>query len=574
MKKILSTAAVMLLTTGVVSASTIADDSAFLQDQQVISGQANTGDLDLGSTINRAELMKVLISASTVTEPSPEVYNNCFPDVTNQWFAPYICYAYAKGYVDGYDDGNFYPAREVNHAEAMKMVNEVLHMEAEELADIAGEEWYDLYYKNTLKHKLIDLDSGFEASDFAESATRGEVFSYVGRAKATQDTGAPVFSAELYEEVNNREKIREERALTAAEKTFLSLLRNQVAYGNQPMDSRGSLEIGFYGEEDGTSISMTIDIDQTMQRDGTEDELARRSDRYAMKNRIKANVDGEEVEFLLNVIMRFVVDEEQTFYALLEDFSVEDVDAPVVIRRAIFELVDAMTLYEGVWYSMSLEDLLDDVDSTEDLNQLIDAYEYFLKKSKEPFLQIAMSEDEDGIRFTLTPQLSGLIETLLAMSEELELEVNRYEIMEEIADVRRDLERLFAGTSMKILTTGDQFLVKAAELDILPFSFGEGGSSFTISLDVADQYTYPAEALEIEVPVDALPLEALIELLEGAAGMTEFTGVSVPVRAAMSFLGQVGIEGYTSHNTEGLDTSRQVATASPMDKILEALRWN
>ncbi len=73
------------------------------------------------STINRAELMKVLVASQGV-EPDATLYHDCFPDVTNEWFAPYVCYAYEQGWVDGYPDGTFLPANTVNKVEAAKMI--------------------------------------------------------------------------------------------------------------------------------------------------------------------------------------------------------------------------------------------------------------------------------------------------------------------------------------------------------------------------------------------------------------------------------------------------------------------
>ncbi|MFA5843165.1 MAG: S-layer homology domain-containing protein [Candidatus Gracilibacteria bacterium] len=73
------------------------------------------------NTINRAELMKVLVLSQGI-EPDATVYKNCFPDVTTEWFAPYVCYAHEQGWVDGYPDNTFLPANTVNKVEAAKMV--------------------------------------------------------------------------------------------------------------------------------------------------------------------------------------------------------------------------------------------------------------------------------------------------------------------------------------------------------------------------------------------------------------------------------------------------------------------
>ena len=102
--------------------------------------------------INRAELLKILIEGRGI-EADPDVYRNCFPDVTTDWYAKYVCYAKDKGWVKGYDDGYFRPADPVNKVEALKMLFEVYEVELSEEAivanlkytDLSEEEWYAVY---------------------------------------------------------------------------------------------------------------------------------------------------------------------------------------------------------------------------------------------------------------------------------------------------------------------------------------------------------------------------------------------------------------------------------------------
>lgn len=70
-------------------------------------------------TVNRAELMKILVEASGSFGGAG---GNCFPDVTDQWFAQYVCYAKDRGWVQGYPDGKFHPEKKVTLAEALKML--------------------------------------------------------------------------------------------------------------------------------------------------------------------------------------------------------------------------------------------------------------------------------------------------------------------------------------------------------------------------------------------------------------------------------------------------------------------
>ncbi len=72
-------------------------------------------------TLNRAELMKLLVESSVGAEEA-EGYGDCFPDVAAEWYAAYVCYAAKQEWVSGYPDGTFQPGRSVNTAEALKMI--------------------------------------------------------------------------------------------------------------------------------------------------------------------------------------------------------------------------------------------------------------------------------------------------------------------------------------------------------------------------------------------------------------------------------------------------------------------
>jgi len=85
----------------------------------VISGYPD-GTFKPQGEINRAELMKILIEGFYEQENLGET--NCFPDVQDQWFAPYVCAGKRLGWIDGYPDGTFKPGNSVNRAEGIKIV--------------------------------------------------------------------------------------------------------------------------------------------------------------------------------------------------------------------------------------------------------------------------------------------------------------------------------------------------------------------------------------------------------------------------------------------------------------------
>lgn len=132
----------------------------YLQQQGILQGYADGRFLPAGS-INRAEFLKVLVAAKvTAGETAP--YNSCFPDVVDQWYAPYVCYASAQGWVQGYPDGTFGPERPVAFAEALKM-----------LVNVRG---YPQAPEEEIRRRGLDPSSWF--SPFLTTALLIDVVSY------------------------------------------------------------------------------------------------------------------------------------------------------------------------------------------------------------------------------------------------------------------------------------------------------------------------------------------------------------------------------------------------------------
>ena len=85
-------------------------------------------------SITRAEFVTVLVRFLD----APETADNPFSDVAGHWAEDYIIAAVAAGWVDVYPDGTFKPDTPITRAEAMKIINTVLHRgvnESSELGD-------------------------------------------------------------------------------------------------------------------------------------------------------------------------------------------------------------------------------------------------------------------------------------------------------------------------------------------------------------------------------------------------------------------------------------------------------
>lgn len=93
---------------------------AYLKEHHMITGY-DDGTFKPDNLVTRAELLKLLFEAQKVY-PSPAVYVGCFKDVKDQWFAPNICYAKAKGLVHGYEDKTFGPDKNISVADAFTVI--------------------------------------------------------------------------------------------------------------------------------------------------------------------------------------------------------------------------------------------------------------------------------------------------------------------------------------------------------------------------------------------------------------------------------------------------------------------
>ncbi|MBI3336216.1 S-layer homology domain-containing protein [Candidatus Peregrinibacteria bacterium] len=90
---------------------------------EVINGNPD-GNFYPSKNVNRAEMLKMLYKAAG-REPAP-LYRDCFGDVEEgSWYELYVCDAEHRGFVQGYNDGYFRPANLVNRVEALKMIAEV-----------------------------------------------------------------------------------------------------------------------------------------------------------------------------------------------------------------------------------------------------------------------------------------------------------------------------------------------------------------------------------------------------------------------------------------------------------------
>jgi uncharacterized protein YkwD len=172
----------------------------YLEVHNVIQGYTD-GTFRPENNINRAEMMKILIEGLNI-DLDQNKYNNCFPDVKDEWYAQYICYAKEKDWVIGYPDNKFKPANTISNIEAVKMALNAhkfdldINYGTSIFGNIQSSEWYYPFIVTAEKHNLIgEINPG-------GTYTRADVSELIFRIMAIKETGASNFSEEVKEQVN------------------------------------------------------------------------------------------------------------------------------------------------------------------------------------------------------------------------------------------------------------------------------------------------------------------------------------------------------------------------------------
>ncbi len=154
------------------------DAVSYVKHQSIVKGY-DDGTFKPERAINRAELTKIVIAANFSTQEisqcSPNQYG--FDDVpVNAWFAPYICMAKKNGVINGYPDGTFRPAQNVNFVEASKIITKSFGYKIAEGGDL----WYQNYVTHLGQNNTIPVS----IQTFDKSITRGEMAEIIYRIKA------------------------------------------------------------------------------------------------------------------------------------------------------------------------------------------------------------------------------------------------------------------------------------------------------------------------------------------------------------------------------------------------------
>ncbi|MBI5421806.1 S-layer homology domain-containing protein [Candidatus Peregrinibacteria bacterium] len=151
----------------------------YLLNKKVVQGYADKT-FKPDTTVNRAEFVKMILE-SKYGKDTVGTEKNCFRDVKDAWYSPYVCMAKKDGVLNGYPDGSFKPSREISFAEAAKVLAELYGIQT-----VKGGNWYEGYVKALQKKKYIPQT----VTAPEKKLTRGEVAELLWRVEE-QKTDQP-----------------------------------------------------------------------------------------------------------------------------------------------------------------------------------------------------------------------------------------------------------------------------------------------------------------------------------------------------------------------------------------------
>jgi uncharacterized protein YkwD len=168
---------------------------SYLKEKGVIGGYED-GSFRPNATINRAELVKILIESKKVSLSSNAAKLNCFPDVQTQWFAPFICEAKEKSWIAGYPSGLFSPEKPVNRAEALKILFNAFEVvtpkyESQSFEDVAKDQWFFGFAEFAREKNILEQQGKFLRGE--ENLTRGEFSEMMYRMIQVDENSGEVF---------------------------------------------------------------------------------------------------------------------------------------------------------------------------------------------------------------------------------------------------------------------------------------------------------------------------------------------------------------------------------------------
>lgn len=161
-----------------------AEAIAYVKAQGVVEGYSDRT-FRPDNHINRAEFAKILEESIPDAEEGVGLCFNAedfttFSDVHSEWFWIYACMQSGRGIVQGYPDGTFRPATNINFVEAAKMLYGANHLDKRGILVTQPSEakpWYEPYVRYLESQNAIPTS----ITRFDQPITRGEMAEMIYR---------------------------------------------------------------------------------------------------------------------------------------------------------------------------------------------------------------------------------------------------------------------------------------------------------------------------------------------------------------------------------------------------------
>lgn len=144
----------------------------YVKSEGIVAGYAD-GTYQAEREINRAEFTKIIVEATVLESEIESCQSSNFPDVsTGDWFAKYVCIANQKGIINGYPDGTYKPANNINFVEAAKIIALTYGQE-----ESSGDVWFEDYvrylgHEGAIPTSISALDQFINRGQMAEMIYR------------------------------------------------------------------------------------------------------------------------------------------------------------------------------------------------------------------------------------------------------------------------------------------------------------------------------------------------------------------------------------------------------------------
>ncbi|OGJ48214.1 hypothetical protein A2344_01265 [Candidatus Peregrinibacteria bacterium RIFOXYB12_FULL_41_12] len=256
----------------------------WMRENGIVEGYQD-GTFQSLNKINRAEFMKIVVESIT----DEAAGSNCFLDVADEWFAKYVCYGKEMDMIDGYDDGTFKPANEINFAEASKIITNALGLEPTTITE--SDPWYKQYVEPIAEAEAIPTS----ISDLDKEIARGEMAEVIWRIEEQPADLASLKYEELEGEVLKVSSCDELKTL------FLSNPPEIIYYAEDEMDVSSA-------DSSGSSDSESVEYSTTnVQVSGVDEaDIVKNDGEYIYVLKDSYDYDYETYEYSYDYSVRII----------------------------------------------------------------------------------------------------------------------------------------------------------------------------------------------------------------------------------------------------------------------------